>query len=265
MKNIKKLAAYYFSGTGNTKYVTEKRCESLKPEYDCSVYDISHAPNADEMKQADLILFAFPVYGSAPPQPMRRFLYNNKDRVSGKKLAIIVTQYMFSGEGAASLGRAAEKYGGRVEYAEHFNMPNNISDCNIFKIRNGEDIIPMLEKTDMRIEAFAKKILSGVRFRRGFGVASHALGFLSQRALFRKGESKKRDKLKIDGGRCTGCGACVKQCPAGNLVLSNGKARPSNVCALCYRCVNLCPNKAITLIGKHAPEVQYKGVGAVKR
>lgn len=257
---MKKLAAFYFSGTGNTKYVAEKLCALLAPQYEVMLYDIADVEYSEnKITKADTLMLAFPIYGSCPPIPMRRFLYANKSAFYGKETIIIVTQYMFSGDGAASLGRTAEKFGAKVKYAEHFIMPNNISDCNILKVRNGEDISDMLNKTDKRIEKFADVILKEKRRRRGFNIISHGIGFLSQRALFRKHEPNKRSLLKIDRTKCTGCGACVKRCPVGNLFMEDGAVKTKNECVLCYRCVNLCPQKSIALIGKSAPKSQYKG------
>jgi MinD superfamily P-loop ATPase len=44
---------------------------------------------------------------------------------------------------------------------------------------------------------------------------------------------------------CTGCGTCVKICPVGNIVLSNGRPEWLHHCANCIACYSYCPNKAI--------------------
>lgn len=255
---MKKLRAFYFSGTGNTLYVTRRLCEKLRPGFDTAVFDISSEDAAAELKRADCILLAFPVYGSSPPVPMRRFLFRHAAKFKGKPVYIVATQYMFSGDGAASLGRAVEKCGGRVVGAEHFRMPNNLADCKIFRIKNGDALAPMLARTDKRIDAFAAAILAGNPKRRGFNPVSHAVGFCCQRALFRLHENRKKKLLKVDVTKCAGCGACVAKCPVHNLRLENGFAVPQGDCALCYRCINLCPMRAITLVGKETG-AQYKG------
>lgn len=258
---MKKLAAYYFSGTGNTKYVTEKLCGLLSKKYEVSITDVTKFKDINAFINADIVLIAFPIYGGAPPIPVRKFACKIREYALGKEFIVVATQYMFSGDGAASLGRALINWGGEVNYAEHINMPNNISDCKFLKIKNGDELADILEKADRRIEKFAEKILSEQKFRRGFNIISHAVGYLSQRALFRKHEREKTSKLTVDENICTGCGACAAKCPVGNLYVENGKAHTHNKCALCYRCVNLCPRGAIRLMGKSAPAVRYKGVG----
>ena len=257
---MKKLYAFYFSGTGNTKFVAERLCAKLSGTYKTAAYDIAAADCAAALAEADIIMLAYPIYGSCPPVPMRRFVYANKQRFNNREVIIAVTQYMFSGDGAASLGRTVEKFGGKVVYAEHFNMPNNICDMKILKIRNGEELRETVSKAEKRMDAFVEKIVSGKPFRRGFNVASHAVGYYCQRKFFRKGEPEKKSKLKIDAGKCLGCCKCVKQCPVHNIVIDDGKAVPRGDCALCYRCVNNCPVKAITLFGSAPPQTQYKGI-----
>jgi len=47
---------------------------------------------------------------------------------------------------------------------------------------------------------------------------------------------------------CTGCGACVGQCPAG--ALSMGEFAPEvnpDICITCFCCQEICPEKAIVL------------------
>lgn len=256
-----RVSAFYFSGTGNTKYIVQKICGALGRSCEVKICDIM-ATTADvtqAMKESDLILIAFPIYGGAPPIPMREFVKKYNLCFKNKHVAIAETQYFFSGDGAASLGRAIEKYGGKVIAAEHFNMPNNLADCKAFPVKNGKEIKKTLLIAQKRAEKFAEKLLTGKGHKRGFSLPSHAVGYYCQRKYWRKGEKEKRGRLTIDSARCVGCRACVKQCPVSNLTVDKGRAQGHGQCVFCYRCVNLCPKKAISLIGKRPPETQYRG------
>jgi uncharacterized protein (DUF362 family)/NAD-dependent dihydropyrimidine dehydrogenase PreA subunit len=53
---------------------------------------------------------------------------------------------------------------------------------------------------------------------------------------------------RADPDLCTGCGACVDQCPAG--ALSMGEFAPEvnpDICIICFCCQELCPERAIVL------------------
>ncbi len=257
---MKKLTAFYFTGTGNTRYVTLALLQRLSEQFETRAFEIPGKFDAvAELKRADTVLLAFPIYGSSPPVPMRQFLQRNAELFRGKEVMIAATQYMFSGDGAASLGRTVQRIGGRVTFAEHFNMPNNLADCGMFRIRNGAELEKILKKTDRRIERFARRIVRGKRLRRGFNPVSHAVGYFCQRSFWRRSEDEKKNLLKIDAKKCVGCGLCVKSCPVQNLGMDGKRARAKGNCALCYRCVNLCPKQAISLVGGRAPEVQYRG------
>lgn len=53
---------------------------------------------------------------------------------------------------------------------------------------------------------------------------------------------------QADPERCTGCGTCVDQCPAGALSLEEDIPRvDSELCVTCFCCQEMCPEKAITL------------------
>ena len=93
---MEKLKAYYFTGTGNTRYVTEKLCGYLQDRYDTETFDVTKTAS---VSSADLLLFAFPVYGSSPPKPMVRFVLNNAHKIRGRhfnRVACYETVYIVS-------------------------------------------------------------------------------------------------------------------------------------------------------------------------
>lgn len=51
-----------------------------------------------------------------------------------------------------------------------------------------------------------------------------------------------------------GCGLCSRECPMGNIEIKDNKAVSGNRCTMCYRCISLCPQKAITLLGDQVLE-----------
>lgn len=68
-------------------------------------------------------------------------------------------------------------------------------------------------------------------------------------------------KLIIDEVKCTGCGLCIKACPASALEVADGKARSDDNCVLCGICVNTCPFGAISIEKDGEEETQDESSG----
>jgi len=69
-------------------------------------------------------------------------------------------------------------------------------------------------------------------------------------SFLRIGEDVVLGKVRVDRERCSGCGLCVKACPAHSLELEGGKARMLEdrpLCMSCGDCAALCPEGAIEL------------------
>ncbi len=52
--------------------------------------------------------------------------------------------------------------------------------------------------------------------------------------------------IKIDAGKCTGCGACISVCPVGAIKVENAVAVVSEECVDCGACIPQCPLEAIS-------------------
>lgn len=246
----------YFSGTGNSEYIAKQfsarmgaACYSIEDEVDFTAL----------IAKADTVAVCYPVYGGCVPRIMRDFAAKHSQALNSRKLIILCTQMMFSGDGARAFARLLPNCESRVNYAEHFNMPNNICNFWLFPVRDGERIRKQ-RAADKRLNHICNDIKDGVVKRRGFNRFSYLLGKI-QNTSWPAVEKKKRGSFVADSD-CTQCGLCVKRCPVHNLALeANGVAQKSN-CILCYRCVNLCPKKAATVMLHTKPECQYKGIQA---
>ncbi|MGM9525071.1 MAG: nitroreductase family protein [Peptococcaceae bacterium] len=55
--------------------------------------------------------------------------------------------------------------------------------------------------------------------------------------------------VRIDQNRCVGCGLCVKDCIAANIIVQNNKAVIQRPCLECGHCAAVCPQQAVSLEG----------------
>lgn len=76
----------------------------------------------------------------------------------------------------------------------------------------------------------------------------------SQASIQKLLEERSQSRPKADPARCTGCGTCVDQCPAGALTLADGlPVVDAQACIACYCCQEMCPEKAIELTAPRCP------------
>jgi Fe-S-cluster-containing hydrogenase component 2 len=70
---------------------------------------------------------------------------------------------------------------------------------------------------------------------------------------------------KVDQGSCTGCGVCVRICPAGAIGVSRGVAIiDQGRCTACGACAEACPRAAIyELIEERTPELEIEKETAI--
>ena len=241
------MIGIYFSGTGNSKYVLEV----FLREYDNGsvLFSIEDKNLMEHINSHDEIVFSYPVQYSAVPKILSDFIHNNCSMWQGKKVFIIATMALFSGDGAGVLGRLLKQYGAKITGGLHLQMPDSIADEKVLK-RSIEKNIQLVKNANSKIVKAVAQIKNGKYPQEGLGVVSCLAGFLSQRLWFGYRTKRYSDKLKVDANKCIGCSKCAKICPTENIIMTDNKAVGKDTCTVCYRCVNECPKQAITLLGK---------------
>ncbi len=247
------MTAIYFSGTGNTRFCTEYFLHTVNAS--AEAYSIENENALSAIADNDEIIFGYPVYYSNIPKIVNDFIVDNSELWNGKRIFVISTMALFSGDGSGVGARLLEKYGAEVIGGLHIEMPDCIGDVRVLKrnaVKNGR----LIEKARLKISKSAENYKSGKYTRNGLGLLSRVSGFLIQRFWFMNKTKHYSNKLKINSADCIGCGKCARLCPMENIELADGKVLAGNKCTMCYRCVSRCPEKAITLIGRKIIE-QY--------
>jgi ferredoxin len=178
---------------------------------------------------------------------------------------------LFSGDGARALtdlfcgahGQAVCE----VIYAEHFFMPNNISNVFFLRQRSGKSLAKITRRAERKMDKVCRDINAGKVRRRGFSVFSKLIGKIqgvpwqgdSRSPAPSEGTMEHRAKHSVKiGVDCTACGICAECCPMKNFENAQGVVTPKGNCTVCYRCINLCPQKAISVWFSKKPKWQYK-------
>ena len=105
------MVGVYFSGTGNTKYCIEKFLNALDGK--AEALPIEDPAATDAVRDADEIIFAYPVYYSNLPKIVRDYICDNADIWRSKRVFIIATMGLFSGDGTGCSARLFKKYGAK--------------------------------------------------------------------------------------------------------------------------------------------------------
>lgn len=245
------MVGIYFSGTGNTRHCVERFLQGLGSGG--KTYPLENPQAAEAVKGADEIVFAYPVYYSNLPKIVRSFITDNAKIWRGKRIFIIATMGLFSGDGAGCAARLFKKYGAQVTGGLHLKMPDCIGDVKLLKKpldKNRE----LIKRADEKIDRAVDKIKRGKYPKNGLGIFAHIAGLFGQRLYFYGKTEKYFAGVKSDGEKCIGCGICAGLCPMQNVKIEGGKAEFNGKCTMCYRCFANCPKQAITLIGKRVYE-----------
>jgi ferredoxin len=235
-----KTELYYFSGTGNSLFISKEIAAKLGNNV-----KIIHIASMNLTKEvtstANKIGIIFPVYFLDAPKIVKQFI---------TKLRVSTNTYFFAidncgaknGVTPETVERLLGKKG--IELAAYFSlhMPDNsiVFPTPVEKwaemIQKAEgDVKEIVEqvklnkKVSYHIEPYIfTPIRGGVEF-----VCKNILGFKD---------------MKLNKARCNGCGICNKVCPINNIVKLGREPqwKSKNDCTMCFACIHFCPNKAIT-------------------
>lgn len=245
------MLGIYFSGTGNSRHALEV----FMQEYDknSEIFSIEDKAVIENVKQHELLIFSYPVQYSNIPKILRDFIVENQELWKGKKVFVIATMGLFSGDGAGILARLLKRYGAEPIGGLHLKMPDSIGDEKALK-RSLEENRKLIEEAEKKIQQAACDMKNGKTAQEGMSFFYHLAGLFGQRLYFYNKTKRYTGKLKIDASKCIGCGKCEKICPMNNIKMDNKVAISGSLCTMCYRCVNNCPKQAITLLGKKVVE-----------
>ena len=246
------MIGIYFSGTGNSRYAAEYFINLATTEKS-NVFSIEDEKVIEKIKSSELLIFSYPVQFSSVPKFLQDFIIKNKKLWNGKKIFIIATMGLFSGDGSGILGRLLKKYGAKIIGGLHLKMPDSICDEKLLK-RSFNENVKLIKKAESKIKHAVKCLNAGKPTKEGLGLLCQIAGLLGQRLYFGYNTKHYCNKLFINPEKCIICGKCEKLCPTANIKFVNKIAIHYNRCTMCYRCLNNCPKQAITLLGKKVVE-----------
>ncbi|QOR35486.1 EFR1 family ferrodoxin [Clostridium sp. 'deep sea'] len=241
-KNIK---LFYYSGTGNTKYVTEMiASEFSKKQVHTELINIEDIVNKDlkiEFKETDLIGISHPVIAFATPKIMIRFI--NKMPKALNKVFIYKTA-----ADPSKLNNYASEFlinhlnfkGYTITCDELFVMP-----CNFIIEYKASLIKQLIVKAENKAKVLVSNLIQHKTQYSKDNKWYKSLILKVNKLEQEKGALRFSKSLKVNSN-CNLCQKCVSSCPTQNIVLSNNKIAFLDKCEMCMRCLYSCNQKAIT-------------------
>lgn len=240
---------FYFSATGNTKWIAETIAEALGDQ----TTDILKAdPEAYTFGPEDSIGIFFPVYYCIPPDVVTDFA--KKLDPNGAYVYAVCNYSNYAGHALQYLSREAI----RLDSGYGVTMPDNTSVFGL-ELDNEESSLKKLRDAKDRVQEIIerlKKKEEGV-----FDVWEGELDPEEQTqtlgSLYHSGEVTNTNVFSVSDV-CIGCGICENNCPAEAIEVQDSKAVwVKDHCMMCAACINNCPVEAIDFLDKSQGVYRY--------
>lgn len=240
-----KTKIFYYSGTGNSLFVSKKLSEELG---NAQVVSISKSDYIID-DNIEVVGFVFPVHIWGVPRKVVEFIENFKIKENVYYFAIAVN----AGQVANTL----------VQFKKILKS-RKIKIGSGFEISMPSNYIPWggpgpVEKQQIKFDNAIKKVKEISRVLHQKKKLPVEKGSLWQNIFFTllyKMSYKKVPKLDENfwvDDKCNSCNICEKVCPAKNIKMTEGKPEWCNHCEQCLACIQWCPQQAIQY-GKKTPE-----------
>ncbi|MFP4497957.1 MAG: EFR1 family ferrodoxin [Vulcanimicrobiota bacterium] len=256
-----KAKIFYFSGTGNTEFVSKKIKEEFeKKNIETKIMAIETIEGKPDTEELEYIGVGFPVYALSVPMIVEKFINSLPEAKSGQKAFAFSTSAGLVGGAVFKAVGLLRKKGFSMVYSPSFTMPGNTKPGGKggYERPPEEKIRNLFENAEKQATEVAVKILAdetGVEGSLGF--IGKILTFLTSgiRPAMRK-TGQEHFSVTSD---CNLCKLCYSICPTGNIEIENEQVVFGENCENCLRCIHFCPQKAILKQGK--TQEQYKAPG----
>lgn len=252
---MKKITVFYFTGTGNTKYISDYFAKCMTSiNWEANSISIENLDLKDRnryLEESDVIFLAYPIYCSEMPSNMADFI-DKLPNGKGKSLGVFCSQLMFSGDGSSIMKKRIKELGYNQIWGFQFNMFNNlcIKGSPLKQTENYKELEKKLEKVNLKIESMAESV--NINRKRVYdGSIVHNLMGLLQRPAYNKKLRAGYQHAFSANDKCVKCQKCIRSCPGKVIELIDDQVvfKNNDNCVTCFRCYNFCPVSGVNYKG----------------
>jgi ferredoxin len=231
-----KCEIVYYSATGSTESIVKAFSRGLDEACSFSRIDM-HSYETAEASDADLLVFASPVYSAGIPKRILKCL--EKKCAGGiPVVGIVVYGNIHYGVSLSQLRDLAKKHGCPFTGAGAFIAEHTYSFHDAPVAEGRPDTVDLKQAT-----LFGRKVKEKLASGDRSDVNPPPADFPAFVAKIPEKRVHPEVKLPVITGECNRCGLCVRLCPAlaihpDTLEIDTGE------CLRCFACVKRCPRKA---------------------
>ncbi|MCQ2285031.1 MAG: EFR1 family ferrodoxin [Bacteroidales bacterium] len=241
-----KCLLLYFTGTFNTRYVSNKLKKRLENVgYEVSLYEIDPSKiERIDLSPYDLIGLGYPIYGFSAPYPFLKFV-RKQQFPKGVKTFIYKNSGETEHENDASsmyLLRKLHRSKVRIENEYHFIMPYNIH------FRFEENLVKEMLSIDEKLyDILVYEIQHDIPNLKPYKWWPRLVTWAVSKPMYIGGDVNSF-LYKVDPDKCMRCGKCVRLCPMHNIEMDDkGNFKFHHHCNMCMRCSFFCPTNAFDI------------------
>lgn len=234
---------FYFSGTGNTRWVAEQIAKAIGEEL-VFIPDAFRDGKYDyTIDEKETIGFCFPTHGWQPPRIVREFI--SKLKVELRYCWAVTTCGDNMGETMTILNKDLAKIGLQASAMFSVIMPESYV-CLPFMYTDTEEkehqkIATARQQLPHIIECIRERRTGVVELEKGATPRLYSYvigGYFNARMITDK-------KFMVDEDVCIKCGKCAKVCPVDNIQGTPPEWIHNGRCTSCLACYHYCPTHAI--------------------
>ncbi len=236
---------YYFSGTGNSRYVANFLSKELLERVEFIPKVIAEEESPDGMS----VGLVFPVYSWGVPPLVMDFInrlpdsFWNEVKVGQLPIWCVMTCGDEVAMSPEMLQDAFRRRDVEVRSIWSVIMPNNYVLLPGFDVDSKDLADKKLADAPLRLKEICRGIMQQ---RETIDVVRGSMAWLKSKTVYPLFK-----RWGIFPGKwhsmetCVSCGICAKSCPLGNVQMSDGRPKWGDNCCSCLACYHSCPRHAV--------------------
>lgn len=230
---------FYFSGTGNSRYVAEQIASSTND-------NIVNITKEEMNKKINYILedgenlgFVFPIYWWGMPMLVEEFIKKMELKIQDNCYVYGVCTFgLGAHNGLKDLEKILLKKGIVLQASFEVKMIDNYIIAYDIADKEKQDII--CKNAKIKVKEIVRDIIQQKQTK-----VTDVIGTTIKPIVHSFYKNTDHRKKFYATENCTGCGLCEKGCPCQAITMENGKPVWKENCSFCLKCIHSCPTHAL--------------------